>query len=676
MAKYPTVAAGRTVLRFLLGSETPTLASAPRLTLHTALKLESNTHGDVLVLDAIDGARLDNACSCTEKTVAWVRHALRTWPSVAFIAKSEDDTYVQLQALDYELRTHLLHQPRVLYGYHTLSMLPTRPTPRREAKPSDACVALAGRCRESRGCTEGSCKGMRKHTSSYSGVGVRDRDKVTEGCYLGDMEDKRDTREIFGRAANHWAFVNRDCGARQSTLAPFPTGPLAVFGSDLARLVFEDCAYVKSYYEAARKANRAGDGCRIAHRPPSLSEPDESLRVVLGDALLGHWLAACLGEESARPAAPLRTAAGHPPAERGAATVAHTTRTKSHHYQWRAAGMGWIAPSNLSVAIHGLKSKPADRSGPDNEVGGEWAHSHATVADATRTEFPPLLWKYSVGAVNAPGRGANPEINGSGARFELVNPDVHDFHAQECGGHLGQLKRAYRARARKMSEAARGVAQFGPGCAGGMRRGAKPRPGCVADTKFLGGNPDAWAFSGCHAARFRDYPTYTAGGRYRSQLDGGYNLAEGTAARGYRGGYRSPLFVLRRYAPSDGVVRPAVAAAAARLREVAAKRGAGNVSQVPLLDKSSFWGALRKLPGMLRGECDALHGDLRRLFWEDAGAPPESGLAEVVAEETLATAVTATLSVVAAAADIEGRAPPMRHRFARRDNYTLVWSWA
>ena len=50
--------------------------------------------------------------------------------------------------------------------------------------------------------------------------------------------------------------------------------------------------------------------------------------------------------------------------------------------------------------------------------------------------------------------------------------------------------------------------------------------------------------------------------------------------------------------------------------------------------------------------------------------------AEVVAEETLAAAVTATLSVVAAAADIEGRAPPMRHRFARRDNYTLVWSWA
>ena len=52
------------VIRFLLGSETPTLASAPRLTLHTALKLESNAHSDVLVLDALGGARLDNACSC------------------------------------------------------------------------------------------------------------------------------------------------------------------------------------------------------------------------------------------------------------------------------------------------------------------------------------------------------------------------------------------------------------------------------------------------------------------------------------------------------------------------------------------------------------------------------------------------------------------------------------
>ena len=103
------------VLRFLLGSETPTLASAPRLTLHTALKLSQRARRRPR--PRRDRRRASTTCSCTEKTVAWVRHALRTWPSVAFIAKSEDDTYVQLRALDYELRTHLLHQPRVLYGY-------------------------------------------------------------------------------------------------------------------------------------------------------------------------------------------------------------------------------------------------------------------------------------------------------------------------------------------------------------------------------------------------------------------------------------------------------------------------------------------------------------------------------------------------------------------------------
>ena len=30
------------------------------------------------------------------------------------------------------------------------------------------------------------------------------------------------------------------------------------------------------------------------------------------------------------------------------ATIAHMTRTKSHHYNHRAAGLGWMPPSNLS----------------------------------------------------------------------------------------------------------------------------------------------------------------------------------------------------------------------------------------------------------------------------------------------------------------------------------------
>ena len=140
MAKYPTVAAGRTVLRFLLGSETPTLASAPRLTLHTALKLESNAHGDVLVLDALDGARLDNACSCTEKTVAWVRHALRTWPRAGFVGKTEDDTFLHLDMLALELeRLAAWRLPNVVYGLFGICAMPRPARAERSATGFKAC---------------------------------------------------------------------------------------------------------------------------------------------------------------------------------------------------------------------------------------------------------------------------------------------------------------------------------------------------------------------------------------------------------------------------------------------------------------------------------------------------------------------------------------------------------
>ena len=398
-----------------------------------------------------------------------------------------------------------------------------------------------------------------------------------------------------------------------------------------------------------------------------LERTGRSARVVLGD-LLSHWLRRAL--------AGIRAAGGavahrrSPAAERGAATVAHTTRTKSHHYQWRAAGMGWIAPSNLSVAIHGLKSKPADRSGPDNEVGGEWAHSHATVADATRTEFPPLLWKYSVGAVNAPGQSANPEINGSGAR-EIVNRRARLSRAgvRRPPRPAGS---AYQAGAREERGGARrravwpGLRGRHAGAARSRDRAACPTPSFSAATPTRG--PSRAATPRAFATTLR---TWRASGTALSLTAG--TTGGGTAARGYRGGTARRCLCWR-YAPSEGGVRPAVAAAAARSARW--RRSAPAMCRRCRCSTRAASGARCGGAGDAAGECDALHGDLRRLFWEDAGAPPESGLAEVVAEETLAAAVTATLSVVAAAADIEGRAPPMRHRFARRDNYTLVWSWA
>ena len=47
-------------------------------------------------------------------------------------------------------------------------------------------------------------------------------------------------------------------------------------------------------------------------------------------------------------------------------TIAHMTRTKSHHYHHRAGGLGWAAPHALSVAVHNLKSYGRTRlSGPN-----------------------------------------------------------------------------------------------------------------------------------------------------------------------------------------------------------------------------------------------------------------------------------------------------------------------
>ena len=59
------------------------------------------------------------------------------------------------------------------------------------------------------------------------------RHLLTEGCFLGDLEDKRRVHggsEIIGM----WRNFKRDCGDRDDAVAPFPTGPLAVFSAELA----------------------------------------------------------------------------------------------------------------------------------------------------------------------------------------------------------------------------------------------------------------------------------------------------------------------------------------------------------------------------------------------------------------------------------------------------------
>ena len=66
---------------------------------------------------------------------------------------------------------------------------------------------------------------------------------------------------------------------------------------------------------------------------------------------------------------------------------------------WRGAGLGWMAPSNLSLAVHYLKAKPGTRSGPNLTIGGEWSHVHAAVSHARHVAFPSLLYHMAVGPV-------------------------------------------------------------------------------------------------------------------------------------------------------------------------------------------------------------------------------------------------------------------------------------
>ena len=85
MLDLPGVRNGTLVFRFLLGAWAPT----PRWT--RLLKVESRKHDDVLVVNAIDGHGPNKQCSCTEKTVEWIRYAYQRWPRAKFYGKTEGE---------------------------------------------------------------------------------------------------------------------------------------------------------------------------------------------------------------------------------------------------------------------------------------------------------------------------------------------------------------------------------------------------------------------------------------------------------------------------------------------------------------------------------------------------------------------------------------------------------
>jgi hypothetical protein len=393
--------------------------------------------------------------------------------------------------LEAELRALTGHR-NLLFGYMTLAVLASRPTRYPERPPRGACVTVMQQCQRD--------ANMQKKA-------------YTEGCFLGDLESKLvvpDKGRFFGSGSsrglqsegNHrsnligwWRGAARDCGFPEpggsdtwaeanagrhrdsrlrelqnataptfgnnrdayspaSTLAPFPTGPLAVFGRDLATALFEDCAYLRHYERSAREWGRH-TLCRGRRAHLSFAS-------TLCDSVLSHWLARCNVD----------------------VTVAHTTRTKSHHYMWRGAGLGWMPPSNLSLAVHYLKAKASAPSGPNNTAGGEWSHVHDTlVTAAKRVGFPPLLYRLRRGY----------SLNVSSERFLMrsLNPDVFHWYSAECSFEHALLRAATAKRADAFTAAVRG-----------------PRPQGMSDAKYIGGHPPGWPFSGCNPSRFRPYPRW------------------------------------------------------------------------------------------------------------------------------------------------------------------------
>jgi hypothetical protein len=85
---FDSPVASRVAWRFIVGNN-----SARR---------EPDAVPDVLAFST-DGGSSSKHCSCSEKTRFWFAYALRRWPDVRWIAKSEDDTYLHLGKLMYDL---------------------------------------------------------------------------------------------------------------------------------------------------------------------------------------------------------------------------------------------------------------------------------------------------------------------------------------------------------------------------------------------------------------------------------------------------------------------------------------------------------------------------------------------------------------------------------------------
>ena len=187
---FDSPAASRVAWRFLVGNNTR--GGAGR-------EPQGDVVPDVLRFST-DGGASSKHCSCSEKTRFWFTYALRRWPSVSWIAKTEDDTYLHLGKLLADLAAPPMEPSRAAADGHVMYGL------------MNLCTA-----------------------TPYS--------RTNAGCFLGDMETQSTVLSSMSKA--------RGGGCKAFPAAPFPTGPLAVMSAGLAREVFERCEYMQGYSAAA-----------------------------------------------------------------------------------------------------------------------------------------------------------------------------------------------------------------------------------------------------------------------------------------------------------------------------------------------------------------------------------------------------------------------------------------
>lgn len=203
---------------------------------------------DVLAWSA-DGAAHSKQCSCSEKTRWWFGFAIRRWPNASWVAKTEDDTYLHLGKLLFDLsRSELRSQPFTMFGLMNL-------------------------------CT---CQS------------AGPRDARASGCFLGDMEHADDVERALKK---HRRMLG---GCRSQVPTPFPTGPLAVLSAPLVRQVFEQCEYLRAYSREAaalqQPTSTAGDTAEQVAAGGCLTRlvRQTFLERNACDCSVGHWVQRCV----------------------------------------------------------------------------------------------------------------------------------------------------------------------------------------------------------------------------------------------------------------------------------------------------------------------------------------------------------------------------------------------